>query len=101
MNDALEQGSQDILSNRRGNIVHIHSIFAIALHMPMGVGAQPLDCFDVDRISFLNQSRSAWLMSRTFWSMTQLATSWLNLTRFSISMGSLSRIFPLLPNDNH
>lgn len=38
-----------------GKIVHIHIIFALALHKPMGIGAQPLDCFHIDRIPFLNQ----------------------------------------------
>ena len=43
LHDALEQGGQDILSNRRGNVVDIPIIFAVALYMPMGIGAQALN----------------------------------------------------------
>jgi hypothetical protein len=46
LHDVLEQGGQNILSNRRGNVVDTHIIFTITLDMPMGIGAQALDCLD-------------------------------------------------------
>ena len=55
LHDALEQGGQDILSNRGRNVVDVHIIFAITLYMPMGIGAQALDSLDSDRIPFFDQ----------------------------------------------
>jgi hypothetical protein len=52
---ALEQGSKDILSNRKKNVIHIHIIFAIPPHMAITVDAQPPDRRQVDWIPYIDQ----------------------------------------------